>query len=276
LSREFDPFGERKLVHHYRVVRLGKKLCSKETSKCGVDLRQYSKQVEAELQRIEQASIKDYIKESQNIALLHNQITACDSILERMEGMLSGFQSDLSSISSEIQTLQQQSVSMNVRLKNRQAVRSHLSQLVDELVVPGAMISTILDSPVTEQEFLEQLHELNTKINFAKELSFRETLACSDIQDIVDRLKLKVRDGREEICITLNPQTSFLCCFCPFKEQDVHFYTRGTETSLKTLVSVTLLVCHMTENPEHRSRVDPGGVCAENLCPQVYLPAAAL
>lgn len=52
--------------------------------------------------------------------------------------------------------------------------------------------STVLDSPVTEQEFLEQLHELNNKINFAKELSFRETLACSDIQDIVDRLKLKV------------------------------------------------------------------------------------
>ncbi|KAJ8273736.1 hypothetical protein GJAV_G00104970 [Gymnothorax javanicus] len=163
----------------------------KEALKTGVDLRQYSKQVETELQRIEQASIKDYIKESQNIASLHNQITACDSILERMEGMLSGFQSDLSSISSEIQTLQQQSVSMNVRLKNRQAVRSNLSQLVDELVVPGAMISVILESPVTEQEFLEQLHELNNKINFAKELSFRETLACSDIQDIVDRLKIK-------------------------------------------------------------------------------------
>ncbi len=46
---------------------------------------------------------------------------------------------------------------------------------------------------MTEQEFLEQLHELNSKINYAKELSFRETLACSDIQDIVDRLKIKVR-----------------------------------------------------------------------------------
>uniref|UniRef100_A0A8C1AES9 Vacuolar protein sorting-associated protein 52 homolog n=1 Tax=Cyprinus carpio carpio TaxID=630221 RepID=A0A8C1AES9_CYPCA len=158
----------------------------KEALRTGVDLRQYSKQVETELQRIEQASIKDYIKESQNIASLHNQITACDSILERMEGMLSSFQSDLSSISSEIQTLQQQSVSMNLRLKNRQAVRSQLSQLVDELVVPSTMIS-----PVTEQEFLEQLHELNSKINYAKELSFRETLACSDIQDIVDRLKIK-------------------------------------------------------------------------------------
>uniref|UniRef100_A0A8C1PXU0 Vacuolar protein sorting-associated protein 52 homolog n=1 Tax=Cyprinus carpio TaxID=7962 RepID=A0A8C1PXU0_CYPCA len=163
----------------------------KEALRTGVDLRQYSKQVETELQRIEQASIKDYIKESQNIASLHNQITACDSILERMEGMLSSFQSDLSSISSEIQTLQQQSVSMNLRLKNRQAVRSQLSQLVDELVVPSTMISVILDSPVTEQEFLEQLHELNSKINYAKELSFKETLACSDIQDIVDRLKIK-------------------------------------------------------------------------------------
>uniref|UniRef100_A0A672MYX4 Vacuolar protein sorting-associated protein 52 homolog n=1 Tax=Sinocyclocheilus grahami TaxID=75366 RepID=A0A672MYX4_SINGR len=106
--------------------------------------------------------------------------------VQRMEGMLSSFQSDLSSISSEIQTLQQQSVSMNLRLKNRQAVRGQLSQLVDELVVPSTMIS-----PVTEQEFLEQLHELNSKINYAKELSFRETLACSDIQDIVDRLKIK-------------------------------------------------------------------------------------
>nr|XP_061808485.1 vacuolar protein sorting-associated protein 52 homolog isoform X2 [Nerophis lumbriciformis] len=108
-----------------------------------------------------------------------------------MEEMLSGFQSDLSSISSEIHTLQRQSLSMNVRLKNRQAVHSQLSQLVDELLVPGAMISTILNSAVTEQEFVEQLHELNNKINLAKELSFRETLACSDIQDIVDRLKIK-------------------------------------------------------------------------------------
>ncbi|KAG2469315.1 VPS52 protein, partial [Polypterus senegalus] len=150
----------------------------KEALKTGVDLRQYSKQVESELQRIEQASIKDYIKESQNIASLHNQITACDSILE----MLSSFQSDLSSISSEIQTLQEQSVAMNIKLKNRQSVRSELSQLVDEI---------ILDTPVTEQEFVEQLHELDNKINYVKEQSFRETLACNDVQEVLEKLKIK-------------------------------------------------------------------------------------
>nr|XP_020670791.1 vacuolar protein sorting-associated protein 52 homolog [Pogona vitticeps] len=108
-----------------------------------------------------------------------------------MEAMLSSFQSDLSSISSEIQTLQEQSVAMNVRLRNRQAVRGRLSQLVDELVVPNLMISTILETPVIDQAFLEQLHELNNKINAVKEQEFQETMACTDVTDILDKLKAK-------------------------------------------------------------------------------------
>jgi len=60
-----------------------------------------------------------------------------------MELILNGFQSDLSSISSEIQTLQHQSVAMNQRLKNRQAVRGELSQFVDEMVVPEMMIQLV-------------------------------------------------------------------------------------------------------------------------------------
>ena len=61
-------------------------------------------------------------------------------ILERMEKILLSFQSDLGSISHEILTLQQESVQMNVKLKNRQAVRGELSQFVDDMVVPEEMI----------------------------------------------------------------------------------------------------------------------------------------
>ena len=57
-----------------------------------------------------------------------------------MEGMLYGFQHALSSISAEIQCLQEHSVAMNMKLKNRQLVKSELSQLVDEMVVPETMI----------------------------------------------------------------------------------------------------------------------------------------
>ena len=60
--------------------------------------------------------------------------------LQRMEEMLHSFQTDLGSISSEIQMLQEQSIAMNIRLKNRQAVRGELSQFVDEMVVSETMI----------------------------------------------------------------------------------------------------------------------------------------
>jgi len=53
-----------------------------EVLKTGTDLRQYSKQIEKELKEVENKSIQDYIKESENIASLHNQIVACDNILE--------------------------------------------------------------------------------------------------------------------------------------------------------------------------------------------------
>lgn len=53
-----------------------------EVLQSGTDLRQYSKQIEKQLKEVENKSIQDYIKESQNIVSLHNQIAACDNILE--------------------------------------------------------------------------------------------------------------------------------------------------------------------------------------------------
>ena len=162
-----------------------------EALKSGVDLREYSKQVEDELKVVENESIEDYIDQSQNIASLHNQIVECDQLLGRMENMLLSFQSDLGSISSEILSLQQQSVQMNIKLKNRQSIRGELTQFVDEMAVPEEMILTIMETPVHEAAFLEQLQNLEHKINFLKEQSFRDARSCTDVKDIVDKLKIK-------------------------------------------------------------------------------------
>lgn len=53
-----------------------------EILKEGCDLRQYSKEIERQLKDVENQSIQDYMKESQNIVGLHKQIAACDDILE--------------------------------------------------------------------------------------------------------------------------------------------------------------------------------------------------
>ena len=54
--------------------------------------------------------------------------------------MLMSFQKDLGSISSEILCLQRESVQMNLKLQNRQAVRGELSQFVGDMVVSEEMI----------------------------------------------------------------------------------------------------------------------------------------
>ncbi|CAH2005011.1 unnamed protein product [Acanthoscelides obtectus] len=153
------------------------------------DLRHYSREIENELRFTENQSIKVYMKESENIASLHNQITACDEILERMENMLLDFQNDLGSISSEILTLQRKSISMSQELANRQAIRGQLSQFIDDISVPENLILAIMDLPVTDKEFLSQLQLLNHKLSFIKEQSFKETKSCGDIREILEKLK---------------------------------------------------------------------------------------
>jgi len=185
-----------------------------EALKSGVDLREYSKQVEDELKVVENESIEDYIEQSQNIASLHNQIVECDQLLGRMENMLLSFQSDLGSISSEILSLQQQSVQMNVKLKNRQSIRGELTQFVDEMAVPEEMVLAIMETPVSEPQFLEQLQNLDHKVNFLKEQSFRDARSCVDVKDIVDKLKLKaVFKIREFLLLKINlfkkPMTNY-------------------------------------------------------------------
>ncbi|XP_031272248.1 vacuolar protein sorting-associated protein 52 A-like [Pistacia vera] len=63
--------------------------------------------------------LQDYIKESDNLVSLHDQIHDDDAILSQMETLLSGFQSEIGSINSDIKILQEKSMDMGLKLKNR-------------------------------------------------------------------------------------------------------------------------------------------------------------
>nr|XP_027194537.1 vacuolar protein sorting-associated protein 52 homolog isoform X2 [Dermatophagoides pteronyssinus] len=169
--------------------------CDEETVKeilnSNIDLREYSANVEKSLSELENTTIAGYIKEADNISELHSQITDSDKILERLEGMLCAFQADLSNICQEILSLQELSASLNIRLKNKQAIRNQMSEFVDDIIIPESVIKHIVDTPVSEKEFLEQLIILDHKISFVKEQSFREAKACVDVMEILNNLKSK-------------------------------------------------------------------------------------
>lgn len=162
-----------------------------EVLKNGTDLREYALQIDKSIKEAEKNSVADYLKESENIASLHNQIEDCDSILAKMESMLLVFQNDLGSISNEIISLQKRSVNMSVQLSNRQALKGPLSSFIEDMAVSETLIFGINNVPVIDKEFMVQLAILNQKLNFVKEQDFKETKACHDVKDVLEKLKIK-------------------------------------------------------------------------------------
>jgi len=56
-----------------------------------------------------------------------------------------------------------------------------------------------MDVPVKERQFLEQLHELSHKIKFVKEQSFHDAIACQDVQEVLEKLRIKVKFNLKKI-----------------------------------------------------------------------------
>ena len=48
-----------------------------------------------------------------------------------------------------------------------------------------------METPVSEGNYLEHLQNLEHKINFLKEQSFRDARSCNDVKDVVEKLKIK-------------------------------------------------------------------------------------
>ncbi|KAK9080184.1 hypothetical protein SSX86_001859 [Deinandra increscens subsp. villosa] len=157
----------------------------------GVKLREYTKGVENNLRQVELDSIQEYITESDNLVSLHDQIRDCDIILSQMETLLGGFQVEIGSISSDIKILQEKSLDMGLKLKNRKVAESKLAKFVEEIIIPPRMIDIIVDGEVND-EYLRTLEILSKKLKFVEVDSMVKTSnALKDVQPELERLRQK-------------------------------------------------------------------------------------
>ncbi|XP_073290161.1 vacuolar protein sorting-associated protein 52 A-like isoform X2 [Primulina huaijiensis] len=157
----------------------------------GTKLRVYTRDVENNLRQTELDSIEDYIKESDNLISLHDQIHDCDTILSQMEILLSGFQDEIGSISSDIKILQERSMDMGLKLKNRKAAESKLATFVEDIIVPPRMIDIIVDGEVNE-EYMRTLEILSKKLKFVEiDTVVKTSKALSDVQPELEKLRQK-------------------------------------------------------------------------------------
>ncbi|XP_022718266.1 vacuolar protein sorting-associated protein 52 A isoform X1 [Durio zibethinus] len=157
----------------------------------GIKLREYTKGVENNLRQVELDSIQDYIKESDNLVSLHDQIRDCDSILSQMETLLSGFQVEIGSISSDIKILQEKSMDMGLKLKNRKVAESKLAKFVEDIIVPPRMVDIIVDGEVND-EYLRTLDILSKKLKFVEvDPMVKASKALKDVQPELEKLRQK-------------------------------------------------------------------------------------
>ena len=131
----------------------------------GVDLRQYSKQVDAELHSMEALSIADYIRESDSIAGLFVHISQCEAELTEMQKLLQGFQDNLGGISEEIKNLQEDSKKLDNKMKNRRALSAKLKALGAKLYLSPAFIKRLTEGDITEA-WLRDLRALSEKVEY--------------------------------------------------------------------------------------------------------------
>lgn len=111
----------------------------------GEKQRDMATMVEGNLGHIEQDLIQDYIEDNDSLVLLRDQIHDCDIILSEMGSLLSGFQVHIGSINSELRSLQEKSLDLGLRLKNRKLVETKLAEFVEEIVAPPGLVKVIID-----------------------------------------------------------------------------------------------------------------------------------
>ena len=131
----------------------------------GVDLKKYYLDLENNLKAAESECVVQYVDNHDKVADLHKNIQTCDGTLSRIEEMLLKFQSDLGGISEEIKHLQNESVSMNIRLKNRKAVEEQLKLFIDNAVLSPDDADSINHHPINDK-FLNAVLSLNAKLQF--------------------------------------------------------------------------------------------------------------
>lgn len=140
---------------------------------------------------------------------LYHGLKECDSILANLEDLLSGFQESLGQLSDEITSLQEQSISFNIQLKNRKDMKLRTELFVDNLQIPQELARNLLTADLNDH-YLHFLMILQSKIQFIKEIKHASTstdpfstiLSLQEALPEIHRLQRKVVHRFEKFFMT--------------------------------------------------------------------------
>lgn len=140
----------------------------------------------------ERAVIEDFEKEKDKFEDLHKSILACDEVLKSVESYLTSFRAELAAVSSEIETLQDRSTTLNNKLENRKAVEKVLGPEVEAFGIPPGVVRKITEGAVDDQwiRALQELERRSRSIS-AKITEGKDIKAAQDVQPFIQDVSTK-------------------------------------------------------------------------------------
>ncbi|XP_036354890.1 uncharacterized protein LOC118761231 [Octopus sinensis] len=108
----------------------------------------------------------------------------------KIETFLCGFLKNINTLNEEITSLQSQSQGIQIVTKNCQSISNRLGPILDELTVPDSVMRIIINLPVTESEFKNQLEMLDRKMQFITNFDEEKPKAC---QEVIENLEIVIK-----------------------------------------------------------------------------------
>lgn len=139
-------------------------------------------------------TIKQFEQERDKFQDLHTSITGCDDVSKSVELYLNDFQTELGTVSAEIETLQTRSTQLNAMLDNRRNVERLLGPAVEEISISPKTVRTIVEGPMDEN-WVRALNEIDARTTSieAKASSSSGFKAIEDVRPLLVDVKNKVR-----------------------------------------------------------------------------------
>ncbi|SPO05813.1 related to SAC2 protein [Cephalotrichum gorgonifer] len=137
-------------------------------------------------------TVRDFEEQSSALEVLHKSIVECDDVLNSVETNFASFRNDLAVVSTDIETLQNRSTSLNSRLENRKTVRKALGPVIEELSVSPEIVSKVVEGPMDES-WIKALGEVDKRATAYHKAAggSKKSKAWSDLGPLLENLVLK-------------------------------------------------------------------------------------
>jgi vacuolar protein sorting-associated protein 52 len=145
---------------------------------------------------IDERRLENHSDELKDFQRLRELARSSDSVLKTMQGSLSHFQTDLDSLASDMEALQNRSVLITKRLDTRTKAEEKLSPLVEAFVIPPELVRDIAEGDINAR----WRASLNYIVRRREELKvLKDQKDFSAVRDSESQVELIIRKAIERI-----------------------------------------------------------------------------